>query len=62
MGPMRMFPIPVPADAPPWLGIVFALMAVSGFAVLVWQTTRFLRRSRDHGSDDRLPPDDPELP
>lgn len=48
---MIAFPIPVPADTPPIVGVLFAIAATVGFAVLVWQVVRYLRS--DHDSDDR---------
>ncbi len=56
---MIAFPIPVPGGAPPWVAVVFALMAVAGFAVLVWQAVRYLRANRD---DDRGTRDDDQGP
>lgn len=47
---MIAFPIPVPADTPPIVGILFGIAATVGFIVVVWQAVRYLRGGRD--SDD----------
>lgn len=49
---MIAFPIPVPGGAPPIVGVLFGLVAVAGFAVLVWQAVRYFRDHRDDGADD----------
>ena len=51
---MIAFPIPVPADTPPIVGILFGIAAVVGFTVLIWQAVRYFRDDRgDDGRDDR---------
>jgi hypothetical protein len=49
------FPIPVPSDTPPIVGVLFAIAATVGFVVLVWQVVRYLRSDRDDdaGGGDR---------
>ncbi|MCY7411822.1 MAG: hypothetical protein LH471_02105, partial [Salinibacterium sp.] len=41
------FPIPVDAATAAWATPVFVLLALTGFAVLVWQTVRYFRNNRD---------------
>lgn len=41
------FPIPVDAATAVWATPVFVLMALTGVAVLVWQTVRYFRNNRD---------------
>ncbi len=48
---MIAFPIPVPGDTPPLVGILFAIAAAAGFVVLVWQAVRYLRSDRDSDDD-----------
>jgi hypothetical protein len=51
---MIAFPIPVPADTPPIVGILFGIAAIVGFSVLIWQAVRYFRDDRrDDGDDDR---------
>lgn len=40
-------PIPVDAATAAWAGPVFALMALTGLVVLIWQTVRYFRDNRD---------------
>jgi hypothetical protein len=51
---MRLLPIPVPADAPPWIGLLVLACGVAVFVVLLWQTVRYFR---NNNSDDE-PQDD----
>ncbi len=44
------FPVPVDAATAAWAVPVFALMALTGVVVLIWQTVRYFRDNRD---DDR---------
>jgi hypothetical protein len=44
---MIAMPIPVPPGTPSWIGIVFVIGAAAVFTVLVWQTVRYFRNSRD---------------
>lgn len=46
---MFAMPIPVPADAPPWLNILLVAGAAAVFVVLVWQAVRYFRQN---GGDD----------
>jgi threonine/homoserine/homoserine lactone efflux protein len=48
---MIAFPIPVPADTPPIVGILFGIAAIVGFAVLIWQAVRYFRNERDNDND-----------
>ncbi|MCY7411531.1 MAG: hypothetical protein LH471_00595 [Salinibacterium sp.] len=41
------FPIPVDAATAAWATPVFVLLALTGFAVLVWLTIRYFRNDRD---------------
>ncbi|MER3389604.1 MAG: hypothetical protein RJQ01_06180 [Microcella sp.] len=48
------FPIPADAATAAWAGPVFALMAVTTVAVLIWQAVRYFRssdRDSDHHDD-----------
>ena len=57
---MIAFPIPVPGGVPPWVSVLFALVAVAGFAVVVLQTVRWFRANRDDDSEGhRHDPTDP---
>ncbi len=49
------FPIPAPPDTPPWVAVLFALAALAGFVVLVWQAVLYFRQADDdrHDGDDR---------
>lgn len=47
---LPLFPIPAPAGTPPWVGIVFVLMALSGFAVLLWRVVQYFRNDDDSES------------
>jgi hypothetical protein len=51
---MRLLPIPVPADAPPWIGLLLLACGIAVFVVLLWQTVRYFRSTRDDdgGHDD----------
>lgn len=49
---MIAFPIPAPPGTPPWVGVLFGLAAIAGFAVIVWQAVRYFRDSNGD-SDDR---------
>jgi hypothetical protein len=51
---MRLLPIPVPADAPPWIGLLLLACGIAVFGVLLWQTVRYFRSTRDddEGHDD----------
>ena len=40
---MIAFPIPVPEDTPPIVGVLFGIAAIVGFVVLIWQVVRYLR-------------------
>jgi hypothetical protein len=44
---MIAFPIPTDETVPPWVGIVFAVVATLGFIVLVVRAVRYLRANRD---------------
>jgi hypothetical protein len=44
---MRLFPIPVPAGAPPWINLLLLAAGVAVFVVLLWQTVRYFRSNRD---------------
>ena len=52
------FPIPVDAAASPWLGAVFGLMAVTAFAVVLWQAVRYLRNTDDRDDTGENDPGD----
>ncbi len=43
---MVLYPIPV-SGVPPWVAVLFALVAAGGFVVLVLQAVRYFRRSKD---------------
>jgi hypothetical protein len=38
-----MMPIPTSGEVPPIVGVLFAIAAVAGFAVLVWRVVRYFR-------------------
>jgi hypothetical protein len=42
-----LFPIPAPPGTPPWVNVLFALAAVTGVVVLIWQAVRYFRDNRD---------------
>lgn len=44
---MVTYPIPVPAGTPAWVGVLLVIGAAAVFAVLLWQTVRYFRNSRD---------------
>jgi hypothetical protein len=44
---MRLLPIPVPADAPPWIGLLLLACGVAVFVVVLLQTVRYFRSNRD---------------
>jgi hypothetical protein len=44
---VRLLPIPVPPDAPPWIGLLLVAGGVVVFVVLLWQTVRYFRSNRD---------------
>lgn len=45
-------PIPTSGDVPPVFGVLFAIAAVAGFAVLVWRVVRYLRDDGGDGDSD----------
>lgn len=47
MDELFAFPIPVAGTSSPWLTVVFAAMALAGFAVLVMQAVRYFRSNGD---------------
>jgi hypothetical protein len=49
---MKLLPIPVPADAPPWIGLLVLACGVAVFVVLLWQTVRYFRSNRDDDEND----------
>jgi hypothetical protein len=49
---MRLLPIPVPADSPPWIGLLLLACGVAVFVVLLWQTVRYFRNNRDDENHD----------
>lgn len=64
MDELFAFPIPVDTASSPWLGVVFALMALVGFTVLVMQAVRYFRSNGDEpdprfGDDSNDEPDGP---
>lgn len=42
-----LFPIPVPADSPPWLGLLLLAGGVVVFVVVLMQAVRYFRNHRD---------------
>ena len=55
------FPIPVDSASSPWLTVVFALMALTGFVVLVMQAVRYFR-SNGNEPDNRFSNDSDDEP
>lgn len=47
MTPTLAFPIPTDPATAAWAAPVFALMALTTVAVLVWQAVRYFRDDRD---------------
>ncbi len=47
MNSLIAFPIPVDAATAAWATPVFVLIALTGVAVLIWQTVRYFRNNRD---------------
>lgn len=45
-------PIPTSGDVPPVFGVLFAIAAVAGFAVLVWRVVRYFRDGDSDGDGD----------
>lgn len=46
---MIRYPIPVPEDAPPWLGLLLLAGGAVVFVVVLWQAVRYFRNNRDDG-------------
>jgi hypothetical protein len=44
---MMLLPIPVPPDAPPWIGLLLLACGVAVFVVVLWQTVRYFRSNGD---------------
>lgn len=48
-----LYPIPVPAGSPPWLGLLLLAGGIVVFVVVVWQAVRYFRSDRGaEGRDD----------
>lgn len=58
MTPLEAFPIPADPATAAWAIPVFALMALTTVAVLVWQTVRYFRDNRNDDQDARPDSDD----
>jgi hypothetical protein len=48
---MMLLPIPVPPDAPPWIGLLLLACGVAVFVVVLWQTVRYFRSNGDDDND-----------
>jgi hypothetical protein len=48
---MMLLPIPVPPDAPPWIGLLLLACGVAVFVVVLWQTVRYFRSNGDDHND-----------
>jgi hypothetical protein len=60
MRTLLAFPIPTDAATAAWAGPVFALMALTTVAVLIWQAVRYFRASaaeRENADSDSLESD-----
>lgn len=46
MTELLAFPVPVDAATAAWAGPVFAIMALTGLVVLIWQAVKYFRENR----------------